>query len=163
MAAQSSRTTHGVREAIDACRYLSALIIGALQGTPKEQLLAPYYCPIPDYWEEHPLAERIEAVAAGSFRERQPPDIRGSGYVVDTLEVALWAFYHSNSFEEGCLMVVNLGEDADTTGAVYGQLAGAYYGVEGIPQRWLGQLAHRTLIEDFANRLYQHALQNGAQ
>jgi len=162
MAAQSSRTTHGAREAVDACRYLCALILGALRGTPKEELLAERYCPIPGYWERHPLTRRIDEVASGSFKERQPPEIRGSGYVVHTLEAALWAFYHSDSFEEGCLKVVNLGEDADTTGAVYGQLAGAYYGVEGIPERWLARLAHRTLIEDVADRLYQHALQHGA-
>jgi len=162
MAANSSRTTHGAQEAIDACRYLCALIVGALRGTPKEELLAERYCPIPGYWERHPLAERIDEVAAGSFKERQPPEIRGSGYVVHTLEAALWAFYHSDSFEEGCLMVVNLGEDADSTGAVYGQLAGAYYGVQGIPERWLQRLAHRALIEEIADRLYQHVLYHGA-
>jgi len=163
MAACSSQTTHGSREAIDACRYLCALILGALQGVPKAELLAPHYCPIPNYWEQHPLAERIDEVAAGSFKGRQPPEIRGSGYVVHTLEAALWAFYRSKTFEEGCLMVVNLGEDADTTGAVYGQLAGAYYGAQGIPEHWLARLAHRPLIEDFADRLYWRTLNDGAQ
>ncbi|HBY77548.1 MAG TPA: ADP-ribosylglycohydrolase, partial [Cyanobacteria bacterium UBA11148] len=71
----------------------------------------------------------------------------GTGYVVKSLEAALWAFYHSQSFEEGCLLAVNLGDDADTTGAVYGQLAGAFYGEQGIPQSWRDKLAYRDLIE----------------
>ena len=56
--------------------------------------------------------------------------------MVDALEAALWAFWSTDSFEDGALAAVNLGDDADTTGAIYGQLAGAYYGVDGIPERW---------------------------
>jgi ADP-ribosylglycohydrolase len=81
--------------------------------------------------------------------------IQGSGYVVHSLEAALWAFYRSSSFEEGCLLAVNLGDDADTTGAVYGQLAGAFYGEDGIPERWRQRLAQRELIEALADRLYE--------
>jgi len=72
---------------------------------------------------------------------------------VDSLEAALWAFHHSDSFEDGALAAVNLGDDADTTGAVYGQLAGAFYGVSRIPERWLVKLAMRALIEEYAVRL----------
>jgi ADP-ribosyl-[dinitrogen reductase] hydrolase len=75
-------------------------------------------------------------VARGSFKSKQPPVIKGTGYVVNALEAALWAFYRSESFREGGLLAVNLGDDADTTGAIYGQLAGAYYGVEQIPSEW---------------------------
>ncbi|HAG84109.1 MAG TPA: ADP-ribosylglycohydrolase, partial [Cyanobacteria bacterium UBA12227] len=64
----------------------------------------------------------------------------------------------SQSFEEGCLLAVNLGDDADTTGAVYGQLAGAFYGEQGIPQSWRDKLAYRDLIEYFAKRLFNAAL-----
>jgi ADP-ribosylglycohydrolase len=77
------------------------------------------------------------------------------GYVVKSLEAALWAFYHSTSFREGCLLAVNLGDDADTTGAVYGQLAGAFYGEQGIPQQWRMRLAQRLLIESLADRLFE--------
>jgi ADP-ribosyl-[dinitrogen reductase] hydrolase len=52
-------------------------------------------------------------------------------------------------------LAVNLGDDADTTGAVYGQLAGAFYGEEGIPAEWRAVLAHRNLIESFADQLYE--------
>ncbi|WP_269082514.1 ADP-ribosylglycohydrolase family protein [Aneurinibacillus tyrosinisolvens] len=142
MAAESSRVTHGAEEAVDACRYLSGLILGALQGISKEELLDSLYSPVPGLWTKHPLSEKIHNVASGSFKAKQPPDIKGTGYVVESLEAALWAFYHGSSFEEGLLLAVNRGDDADTTGAVYGQLAGAYYGVVGIPERWLSSLKH---------------------
>src|SRR5213593_760418 len=96
---------------------------------------------------EHPLAPEIDEVAAGSFRRKEPPDIQGTGYVVRSLEAALWAFHKSTSFREGCLLAVNLGDDADTTGAIYGQVAGAFYGDSGIPELWRSKLAYRRLIE----------------
>lgn len=53
--------------------------------------------------------------------------------MVKSLEAALWAFYHGEDFKEGCLLAVNLGDDADTTGAIDGQIGGVYYGEKGIP------------------------------
>jgi ADP-ribosyl-[dinitrogen reductase] hydrolase len=152
-AGESSRTTHAATNAIDACRYFGGLLVGALHGASKEALLSDRYAPIPGYWNENPLTVEIELVARGSFKERCPPEIQGNGYVVRAMEAALWAFYRSDSYRQGCLMAVNLGDDADTTGAIYGQLAGAYYGIEGIPQAWLDQLAMRELIESYARRL----------
>ena len=78
---------------------------------------------------------------------RQPPEIRGSGWVAKSLEAALWAFHQASSFEEAVLLAVTLGDDADTTGVVCGQLAGAYWGESGVPQRWRDGLARRELIE----------------
>jgi ADP-ribosylglycohydrolase len=156
---ESSRTTHAARTAVDACRYMAALIVGALSGVAKEELLSAYYCPVHAYWEKYPLAPEIGEIAAGSFRRKDPPDIAGTGYVVQSLEAALWAFSRSDSFRSGCLLAVNLGNDADTTGAIFGQLAGAYYGEEGIPPTWRDKLAHRGLIESYADRL--HALSAG--
>jgi ADP-ribosyl-[dinitrogen reductase] hydrolase len=152
---ESSRTTHGARTAVDACRYMGALIMGAVNGAEKDELLSERYYPISGrYWEDYPLVPEVDDVATGSFKRREPPEIRGRGYVVASLEAALWAFHNSGSFEEGCLLAVNLGEDADTTGAIYGQLAGAFYGERGIPEHWRRRLAHRLLIEHFAERLY---------
>jgi ADP-ribosylglycohydrolase len=153
--AESSRTTHGAQTAGDACRYLGALLVGALHGCSKEELLSSHYSPVPNSWKQHPLMPEIDEIAAGSFKQRNPPEIRGTGYVVKSLEAALWAFYDSNSFREGCLLAVNLGHDADTTGAVYGQLAGAFYGEQGIPQQWRTRLAHRHLIESLADQLFE--------
>ena len=160
-AAASSRTTHAMPTAVDGCRYLAALLLGALQGVSKEELLAPHYSPVPGGWEAAPLAPAIAAVAAGSFKSRNPPDIRGTGYVVHSLEAALWAFYRSDSFRQGCLSAANLGDDADTTAAVYGQLAGAFYGEDGIPPEWRARLAYRDRIADYADRLFALAQGEG--
>lgn len=155
MSGESSRTTHGAKTAVDACRYFGALIVGAVRGAGKEELLAKRFSPVPGYWDKNPLVKEIDEVAAGSFTRKNPPDIRGTGYVVESLEAALWAFYHSSSFREGALLAVNLGDDADTTGAVYGQLAGAYYGESGIPKAWRERLAFLPMIESLAGRLFE--------
>ncbi|WP_282935489.1 ADP-ribosylglycohydrolase family protein [Paenibacillus sp. RC67] len=151
----SSLTTHGNVLSVDACRYYGGLIVGALQGRAKDELLSYCFSPVDGYWEQHILVPEIEMVAAGSYKSKQPPEIKGTGYVVDALEAALWAFYRSNSFEEGCIMAVNLGDDADTTGAIYGQLAGAYYGVHSIPTDWLNKLTMKSYIEQTAVGLMQ--------
>ncbi len=155
--AESSRTTHGAEEAVDACRYFSGLLVGALRGIKKDSLLAPHYCPVEGLWERSPLSEKIAGIAGGSFERREPPAIRGTGYVVDALEAALWAFQKTKDFREGALLAVNLGDDADTTGAIYGQIAGAHYGVEAIPFEWRRQLTMAAEIGAMADRLYDHA------
>ncbi len=147
-AADSSRTTHGAATAVDACRFLASLIVGAIQGVAKEELLDP------GFWRHGKLAPEIAEIAAGSFKREEPPEIQGTGFVVRSLEAALWALDRSNSFAEGALLAVNPGQDADTTGAVYGQLAGALFGDLGIPARWLELLTFRELIEQFADRLF---------
>jgi ADP-ribosylglycohydrolase len=130
---ESSRTTHGHILTVDACRYMAGLIVGAINGHSKEKILSRRYCPVSGYWDAYKLAPEIDEIACGSFKYKNPPEIAGSGYVVKSLEAALWAFYNSDNFKDGCLLAVNLGDDADTTGAVYGQIAGAYYGEKGIP------------------------------
>jgi ADP-ribosyl-[dinitrogen reductase] hydrolase len=157
LSAASSRTTHGARRTVDACRYLGALIVGAIAGTSKEELLNPRYEPVEGLWRDEPLDSEIDEVAAGSFTRRQPPEIQGSGFVVRSLEAALWAFATTDDFREGCLAAANLGDDADTTAAIYGQLAGAVYGVEAIPEEWLEKIALRDRIESLADGLLELA------
>lgn len=120
-------------------------------------MLTDSFSPLAGVWEKQPLDPDIARVANGSYKGKTKKEIKGSGYVVDSLEAALWAFYSSSSFEEGLFLAVNLGDDADTTGAVYGQLAGAFYGVEGLPQRMVKLLAKRELMEEFAQKLYEQA------
>ena len=158
-AAESSRTTHGAKAAIDACRYFTGLLVGALHEQKKSELLEGYFHPgnEPNYWRKNLLDPKISAIAAGSFKTKEPPYIKGSGYVVESLEAALWAFYRSASFREGALLAVNLGDDADTTGAIYGQLAGAFYGAEGIPAEWKKAIVKHELIIRFADRIYDLA------
>lgn len=153
-AASMSRTTHGAAEAVDACRYFCGLLLGALGGDSKERLCEPLYHPTRGHWGEHELAPAISAVASGSYREKQPPDIRGTGYVVRSLEAALWAFWHSDDFRGGAIAAVNLGDDADTTGAIYGQLAGAYYGESAIPYPWFYRLHDGEGIRSLADELF---------
>lgn len=161
MSGESSRTTHQAPVAIDACRYLGALIVGLVNGNSeknnnkKEEILSSFYSPIPEYWDRNPVSSELTDIINGSFKRLNPPDIKGSGHVLKTLEAALWAFYCSNTFEEGCLMAVNLGNDADTTGAIYGQLAGAFYGDTGIPTRWLSTLVHKEKIVEIADEIYR--------
>lgn len=148
-----SQTTHGAFEAVDACRYFCGLILGALAGESREALCLPLYHPTQQSWHSDDLAPKISAIAGGSFKHRSPPDIRGSGYVVDALEAALWAFWHARDFREGALAAVNLGDDADTTGAIYGQIAGAYFGESGIPATWLELLHDADGIRAVADEL----------
>ena len=155
--ADSSRTTHGAVEAVDACRYFAGLLVGALRGVDKETLLSEYYSPVEGLWDETPLTPKIAAIAEGSFKRKQPPEIRGTGYVVDTLEAVLWAFFHADDFRQGALKVVNLGDDADTTGAIFGQIAGAHYGVESIPAQWRQRLTMNTETASMADGLYERA------
>ena len=155
LAADSSRTTHGAHEAVDACRYMAGLLIGALQNLSKEQLLSPHFEPLTGIWKESPLTPKIAHIASGSFKQKNPPQIRGIGYVFESLEAALWAFYRTDSFQDALIQAVNLGDDADTTGAICGQLAGAFYGKGAIPDDWLNIVAERNLIESFASELYK--------
>ena len=158
--ADSSRTTHGAPVAVDVCRYLGALLVGAFAGATKEELLAPYFAPVAELWKDQPLQSAVGDIAAGSFKAKKPPEIKGTGYSADCLEAALWAFHTTRTFKDGCLAAVNLGNDADTTGAVYGQIAGAFYGEGNIPKEWRERLAHRELISGLAEQLV--GLANGA-
>ena len=146
-AAAQSRTTHGAAEAVDACRFFARLLWKALHGATKDALLDPAL------GADLHLAPKIAAIAAGSYQHRMPPQIRGTGYVVDALEAALWAWFHSTDFPSGAILAVNLGQDADTTGAIYGQIAGAFYGLDGLPAAWLATLLWREQITALADHL----------
>jgi ADP-ribosyl-[dinitrogen reductase] hydrolase len=143
---ESSRTTHGALECIDACRLLAAQLCKALSGAGKEEVLFG-----------HGLAEvksaSLRSIATGDYRNKGEAEIHGTGYVVKSLEAALWCFLRTDTFRDAILMAVNLEDDADTTGAVCGQLAGAYYGESGIPPEWLQRLVMASEIGALADRL----------
>lgn len=161
MAAESSRTTHAARTCVDSCRYMAALLVGVLGGAAKEELLSPMFKPVPGLWAGDPLCEEVGKVARGSFRTKRPPEIKGSGYVVESLEAALWAFHSHAGFRAGALAAVNLGDDADTTGAIYGQLAGAFYGEAAIPSKWANCIHRAEEIRQVALRLYSASEEAG--
>ena len=101
-----------------------------------------------------PLSEKVAALARGDYASKPREHIKGSGYCVESLEAALWCFAHTQSFEEAVLAATNLGDDADTTAAICGQLAGAFYGVQGIPANWLDKLVMREEIAQMADQLF---------
>lgn len=153
-AADCARTTHGAAQAIDASRYFAGLLVGALNGATVSELLDPGgFEPAPGIWTRAPLHPEVVEVAQGSFLAKEPPDIKGGGYVVRALEAALWAVTKAETFEDGVLLAVNLGDDADTTAAIHGQLAGALYRVEAIPARWRAQLVMHDRIQELADEL----------
>ena len=161
--AESSLTTHGAPEAVDACRFFSGLLCGALAGVDRDSLLSPEYWQGIDDSNQTEMSSKIAAIAHGSFKHKEPPEIQGTGYVVPALEAALWAFHRSTNFRDGALMAVNLGDDADTTGAIYGQLAGAYYGIDSIPESWREKLAMKEEIVSLADRLYHRSHSTGTK
>ncbi len=155
--AESSRTTHGTATAVDACRYFAGILVGTLAGSSKPEILSELYHPARQ-WRAGELHPQIHDVAAGSFKRKQPPEITGGRFVVETLESALWAFHTTKNFRDCILAAANLGNDADTTAAIAGQVAGAFYGASGIPKEWLSKLHERAMIEGLANRLYELSL-----
>lgn len=145
LAGASSALTHGAPESIDACKFFATLLCEAMGGRSKRDVIGVRP------WQGE---RKVIALAQGGWRDKTRDQVRSSGYVIDTLEAALWSVHTTNSFEEALVKAVNLGDDADTVGAVTGQLAGAIYGASSIPQRWLKKLAWRGHITEMADQLY---------
>lgn len=150
-AAEATRTTHAAAEALDASRLFATQLRHALNGEDRHIILVGHRARV--------SAPAIVEIARGEPEAWQAAGIRGTGYVVDSLRAALWCFATTDSFEHAVLKAANLGDDADTTAAVCGQLAGAYYGVQAIPPRWRERIVMRERIEELADQLYQQALQ----
>jgi len=144
--AESSRTTHGAPECLEACQLFAEKLYRALCGADKQEILTSPSLEIK-------LSEPLRAIARGTYFDKSKDDIHGTGYVVASMEAALWSFWMTDTFEEAILMAANLGEDADTTAAICGQLAGAYYGESGIPQHWLDRLVMKEELGGLAVRL----------
>lgn len=174
--ARSARTTHGAPQAVDATRWYAQVLVAALAGVEREALLGPggvaEALAIGDAAPSGPargsaavdvvasdaggggaVHPEIAAVQAGSYREKQPPEIRGRGYVVPALEAALWAVWSTTTYADAVLAAVNLGDDADTTAAIAGQLAGALYGACGIPTVWRERVLLGDEIQGLADAL----------
>ena len=147
--ADSSRTTHAAQEAIDCCLVLAQAICNALGGASKAKVLQLADVPL--------MTPKVKAIAAGEYRDKPGAEIVGSGYSVASLEAALWCFHHTDSYADAVLAAANLGDDADTTAAIVGQLAGAYYGLTAIPSEWLGRLWMADEIQAMADGLFNAA------
>jgi ADP-ribosyl-[dinitrogen reductase] hydrolase len=149
MSGESARTTHAAAECIEASRLFGGILCSALSGEGKDAILF-------DHGVSGLGSENLQAIARGDYRSKGEDDVDGSGYVVRSLEAALWCFWRTETFRDAVLLAANLGNDADTTAAVCGQVAGAYYGETGIPAGWLDRVAMREEIRALADRLQRH-------
>lgn len=148
-AALSSKTTHGAPEAVESCELMTILINRALSGATKEAILAPV---------DHPFKQaKLQRLAEMQFLQKPKDDIKSSGYVIDSLEAAIWCFAQTETFQAAVLLAANLGDDADTVAAIGGQIAGAYYGATGIPSTWRQRLVRSGDIIRIADKLYKMA------
>lgn len=148
VAEESSLTTHASEQCVSACRYMALVLSALIHGEDRSKVLSPTWEPLAELNAAKPLHPLIQAVAHGTFREKTPPVIRGSGWVVESLEAALWAFHSASSFEEAVLKAVNLGHDSDTTAACCGQFAGAWFGESGIPASLRQGLARYDMLDE---------------
>ncbi|KZX76140.1 ADP-ribosylglycohydrolase [Oleiphilus sp. HI0009] len=146
-AGESSRTTHGTAECIDACKYFADLLCLTLDGVDKGDLL--------NSSSYKPYTQKINLISDGRFLNKSEQEISGSGYVVHSLEAALWSFFTTDSYESAILKSANLGDDADTTAAICGQISGAYYGASNIKKSWLDKLHMHDEIKATANQLLE--------
>jgi ADP-ribosyl-[dinitrogen reductase] hydrolase len=149
---ESSRSTHAAQRPVDACRVLGAMVAALIAGTPAADVLAP------EFWRWGRLHPEVEAVARGSWQGKEPPDIRGTGYCVAALEAAIWAVAGAEDLRSAVLRAANLGDDADTTAAIAGQLAGARWGASSIPPAWRQRLSMADRIESLAVGLHDAAV-----
>jgi len=145
-ARSSSMTTHAAPEAIDCCDVLASVLLGALLGAPRTALLP---ATAPDG-----SSEGVRAIVAGAYRNKTRNQIRGTGYCVESLEAAMWCFEETTSYEQAILAAANLGDDADTTAAIVGQIAGAFYGVDAIPAAWRERVVMASEIVRLADALH---------
>jgi len=148
---KSSLTTHNNQMAVDSCRYFGGLLQQFINS--RLEMKAFKIKVIKDTTVDLKLDQRVIKAVKGAFNKNRD-QIKSNGFVINTLEASLWSFITSDSFAEAVLKAANLGDDADTTAAVTGQLAGAYYGYEAIPDHWLTKLADYDLLKEKAEKLY---------
>lgn len=147
VAEESSLTTHASEHCLSACRYMALILCGLIHGEDRDTVLSSDWKPLSELKAIKPLHPLVQEIADGSFKRRQPPAICGSGWVIRSLEAALWAFHDADSFDDAVLKAVNLGDDADTTGAVCGQFAGAMWGESGVGNKLRSGLARYDMLE----------------
>lgn len=145
-AARQSRTTHAAGEAVDACVAYAQILAAVIAGQSLDAALDMNFdC------TEFSIIEIMQ----GSWRNKPRNLIGSSGYVVHSLEASLWSVGGGASFADSVLTAANLGGDADTTAAITGQLAGALYGLSGIPLGWRNRVSWSKHIIEVAERLLE--------
>jgi ADP-ribosyl-[dinitrogen reductase] hydrolase len=149
----STAVTHRSEDCLSASGLFGEMLFRALNGeTDKHAVLSP-----PFSAQCTPI---LEPIIKGAYRHKDEDAISGSGWVVESLEAALWAFWRGADFKETVLLAANLGDDADTTGAIAGQLSGAFYGEESIPTKWRERLFRAEEIGVLSKRLLEATISN---
>ncbi len=143
---ESSKTTHGMPESVYASRLFGRMLFLALSGGTKDEILfgSP---PEPD------APKIVRDISLGAYRDKKEDEIESTFFAGKCLEAALWCFHNTDNYKEAVLKAANLGGDADSTAAVCGQIAGAHYGFENIPEKWVRALKKKEVVLDMANRL----------
>ncbi|MCX8227102.1 MAG: ADP-ribosylglycohydrolase family protein, partial [Sulfitobacter sp.] len=138
VASAQSRATHASQAANECCQFLAELLCRLTREESFSNILGSE--------SNNKWRAAISNTFPPNLSEISEADVRSGGYVVDTLHVALWSVQNTRTFEEAVLKAVNLGDDADTTGAVTGQIAGACYGYSSIPRSLKsGMISERKL------------------
>ena len=153
---QISCLTHAHPRSQIACGIYISIAVNLLKGLEPVPAYRDGVNKVEKIYQQLPYAKeiyRFYRVTDGQIASVAVDAIRSGGYVLETLEAALWCFLNSSSYPEAVLKAVNLGEDTDTTAAVTGGLAGIYYGVENIPSDWLSQIARKNDIINLSVRL----------
>ena len=154
IAERQSKTTHAAPEAVDACIAFAEVLADAIAGRPRLEVLRS---------RPEPYVGAIGTIMRGQWREKARTTIRSTGYVAHSLEAALWCVDRTADYRNAVLTAANLGEDADTTAAITGQLAGALYGASGIPENWVGRVAWGDQITAKAANLVAIAMPDKSQ
>lgn len=156
--AMSSKTTHGAFEAVSACELLGFIMYGIFSGLSKESVLKhPYnknYISAGAYPNVNYDYSKLESIANGDYIYKTKDEICGNAYVINSLEAALWCFYNTDNYTDAVTLAIRLGDDTDTTAAIVGQIAGAYYGVNEIPSKWIYMLDMKETLVNMAEMLY---------
>jgi len=158
-AALSSKTTHGSPIAVDCCRYMAYIVVHLFYAKEKQEIFSQEFRDNTiRYFAKDPLHHTLMPLLYGDFMRKSENNIASSGYAIHSLESALWSFYHTDTFEESLLKAVNLGDDADTVGAITGQIAGAYYGTNTIPTQLITSLSSYEMIITIVNNLFESSM-----
>lgn len=148
-----TRTTHASPKCLDASILFSKIVARAYQSEDKHSILVGHDLTLC-------ITEEINDINCGKYLSMKYEELNGSGYVINSLITALWCFYHTDNFKDAILMAVNVGDDADTVGAICGQIAGAYYGLDGIPPEWVNKLHEKDMLLRMSEELYVIGLVN---
>lgn len=142
-----SATTHAAPACLDACEAWAVMLATAIHGGDFGDALASA--------RHLGMSEPIGPIIAGSWRGKRRAQIASTGYVAHSLEASLWCIAETDDFRDAVLLAANLGDDADTTAAITGQLAGALYAASGIPPEWRATVAWSTQITSVAAALLE--------